>query len=203
MYPVRTVARSASENRRAGLFTLGSLMIKNRVPPHLIAEIFDYNPITGWVTWKKSPHPLFPVGARAGSIDTNKLGYNNRRICYDKKRYNETHIIWAIMMGKWPTLEIDHINTNSLDNRWENLREATKSQQKMNSNKRRDNKIGFKCITYSKRLNKYRWAVKANNKHLIGKYFSTPEEAYSDYCAQLPKLHGEFANNGNKQIKQS
>ena len=41
-------------------------------------------------------------------------------------------IIWALVHGVYPDHEIDHINCNPSDDRPENLRAATSSQQKWN-----------------------------------------------------------------------
>jgi len=49
---------------------------------------------------------------------------------------DEHHIVFALHHGRWPRLheglEIDHINRNPLDNRIENLREVTTSQNAFN-----------------------------------------------------------------------
>jgi hypothetical protein len=42
--------------------------------------------------------------------------------------------IWAIVTGEWPKNEIDHINGDSSDNRWENLRDITRTQNQLNQN---------------------------------------------------------------------
>ena len=42
------------------------------------------------------------------------------------------HAVWAVCKGRWPKQQIDHINGNKHDNRIENLREVTGSENKMN-----------------------------------------------------------------------
>ena len=51
-------------------------------------------------------------------------------------------LLHHLIMGQKPGLQIDHINGNRLDNRETNLRHVTRSQQKMNSARRRDNRSG-------------------------------------------------------------
>ena len=96
---------------------------------------------------------------------------------------------------------IDHINGNGLDNRKQNLRIATQSQNLAN---KPFFKGKFKGVSFSKRnkiLSKP-WAVKVGRKH-IG-YFSTEEEAAMAYDKSAIEMYGEFAwlnfpiNNYNK-----
>ena len=41
-------------------------------------------------------------------------------------------VVWAWHHGRFPTLQIDHINGNGMDNRIENLREVTQSENMLN-----------------------------------------------------------------------
>ena len=43
------------------------------------------------------------------------------------------HAVWAICKGCWPEQQIDHINGNKGDNRIENLREVSGSENNMNT----------------------------------------------------------------------
>ena len=42
------------------------------------------------------------------------------------------HAVWAVCKGRWPEQQIDHINGNKHDNRIENLREVSGSENNMN-----------------------------------------------------------------------
>ena len=56
-----------------------------------------------------------------------------RRVKHKRKSYLEHRLIWRILKGVWPDGDIDHINCVRNDNRIENLREATHSQNMANS----------------------------------------------------------------------
>ena len=43
------------------------------------------------------------------------------------------HAVWAVCKGRWPEQQIDHVNGDVTDNRIENLREVTPSENKLNT----------------------------------------------------------------------
>ena len=71
---------------------------------------------------------------------------------------------------------IDHINRIRTDNRIENLRWATDSENCQNRSLNKDNKSGTQNISYNKRDNVYLYK-KTINKVCHVKYFKTLEEA--------------------------
>jgi len=71
---------------------------------------------------------------------------------------------------------VDHINRNKKDNRKENLRWATISENGQNTDKLSTNTTGYKNITYHKRDERYQYG-KTINKIYHTKYFKTLEEA--------------------------
>ena len=93
-------------------------------------------------------------------------------------------------------IQVDHINNNPLDNRKENLRLASHSQNQRNKNKTRKNKTGYKGVEYVPKVNKsnpYKMKIQKNGK-VIQKYFSTAEKAALAYDKAARELFGEYAN---------
>ncbi len=90
-------------------------------------------------------------------------------------------------------MEVDHRNGNGLDNRRFNLREATHAQNMRNQKLNRNNKSGFKGVSYKRSHRKWRACISMHGKTIELGYHDTPEIAYTAYCAGATKYHGEFA----------
>lgn len=90
--------------------------------------------------------------------------------------------------------EVDHINGDGLDNRRENLRIATSSQNKANTPKYKNNTSGYKGVTFNKPLGKWTARIQFKKVYYHLGVFDTPEEGHQAYCAAAERLHGEFAN---------
>ena len=153
-----------------------------------IRELLDYDPLTGVILWRVSPSPNVRAGSVAGA---DCEGYRLIRICGG--RYKGHQLVWLYMTGEWPSRQIDHIDTDRANNRWDNLRLATTSQNKANMGRRADNTSGFKGVSWYSRTN--RWVAQIGfqgRTKRIG-YFQTPEAAHSAYCAEAARLFGEFA----------
>lgn len=111
------------------------------------------------------------IGDRAGCVDAR--GY--RRIKIDGKPYKEHHLTWLYFYGYLPTKMIDHINGNKIDNRIENLREVTGSQNQQNRENPKNNSSGYKGV--SKCGNKWRAQIQINGEKIHLGVFAIKEEA--------------------------
>lgn len=100
-------------------------------------------------------------------------------------------IVWAMAHGEWPPDEIDHINGDHGDNRLENLRVVTPSENMHNlQGPRKDNTTGYLGVTRASRgSSKFIAQIVLHNKHRYLGTFSTPEEAYQAYMAAKRVMH--------------
>ena len=98
------------------------------------------------------------------------------------------------------TCIVDHINLNKLDNRRDNLRYATKSENNSNTKIRKNNSSGYTGVyrngdSWSARLDK-------DGQVVYFETFITKEEAALGYNKAALKYHGYFAKlNVIKEIK--
>lgn len=95
--------------------------------------------------------------------------------------------------GEWPK-QIDHKDGRRGNGKWNNLRNATHSQNQMNSSVQVNNNTGYKGVSYNSTRDKYQAQIKKDGKPYFLGYFDIPEEAYKAYVEAARQLHGEYAN---------
>ena len=81
-------------------------------------------------------------------------------------KYFPAHrLAFFYMLGRWPIGDIDHINQDSLDNRWENLRECSHAENGRNQKKYLNNTSG--CTGIQQRISgNWRARIFVNGKHI-------------------------------------
>lgn len=131
-----------------------------------LKELLVYNPYSGVFTWRVSKGRS-KRGVSAGTVSSG--GYVQIKL--DGKRYLAHRLAWLYMTGSWPEPEIDHINRVRNDNRFHNLREATKQQNQTNKGLQKNNTSGFIGVSWCKRSNKWRSQIKHQGRvKTIGYY---------------------------------
>tara|TARA_R110000823_G_scaffold143329_1_gene273576 strand:- start:48 stop:500 length:453 start_codon:yes stop_codon:yes gene_type:complete len=109
----------------------------------------------------------------------NGDGYLQLSLCKEgKKTCRKIHRLLGLHYIPNPDNkpEVDHINRNRGDNRLENLRWATHSENGQNTGMRKNNKLGIKNISYDKRYDRYIYRKKIRGL-IHTKPFKTLEEA--------------------------
>lgn len=154
-----------------------------------LQELFSYAEKTGLLIRKSTVGGRL-AGTRAGH--THKTGYRN--LLVDGRSFREHRAIWCLVHGDWPDCEIDHVNGDPSDNRLENLRLATKSQNARNRRVRRGVASGVKGVSAVTGSSRWQARIFANGKeHYLG-CFATIEAARAAYAEAADELHGEFAS---------
>jgi hypothetical protein len=164
-----------------------------------IADGVGYIPLTKGKVALVSPHRIVELQRWQWSAFLLDGGYYAYR--HGKRNELESDVSMARqILGLGPTgedeREAEHANGNSLDNRDENLRPASRRENETNKPVRRDNKLGVKGTRrrLSKRTGKYRFSVRITHMgremHLGS--FDSAEEAEKVYEEVARKLFGEF-----------
>lgn len=155
-----------------------------------LKEFLTYNPMTGVFTWVKKPSHIVRIGQKAGAV--NSAGYICIRI--SGTTYQAHQLAYLYMLGELKK-NLDHINGDRTDNRWENLREATLNSNAWNRKIYKTNSTGVKGV-YWNESNKGFTASVQKDKKRYSATFQTLEEAEDWAKALRNSLHKEFANHG-------
>jgi hypothetical protein len=135
----------------------------------LVRELFDYR--DGLLIWKTKRNGTRDCG---GAGHLNKSGYMTVQI--NGRLYRSHRVIFLWHHGFLPE-EIDHINRIKNDNRIENLRAVSHSENCTNRGVRSDNPTGVSGVSWNEKLNKWRVRITINkNRKELG-LFSNFDDA--------------------------
>ncbi len=152
-----------------------------------VRYLFDYD---GRELRWKNPYHVSRTGEIAGRITTH--GY--RQVTIWPRTYHAQRLIWLWQYGVWPKEDIDHINGIKLDNRLENLREATRGENIVAQDMRRNNTSGCKNLFWESEKGLWRVVFYWRGKRISVGRFKDKQRAQKVYRAKAIELHGEFVN---------
>ncbi len=155
---------------------------KNDLSAKYVRMLLDYDSESG-ILYRK--HTKNVAGC------PNKRGYILVRI--KDRLYYAHRLIWLIQTGEWPEHQVDHRDLDKGNNRWENLRDATPSQQKWNQPKNKNNTSGIKGVSFCEFYQKWKAVIGYKGKTITIGYFFTAEDAIIARARRAQELHGEFA----------
>lgn len=141
---------------------------KPKLAQDLLRELFDYR-ADGQLIWKVQRSSRGVLGTVAGSVGSvNRDGYRIIRI--NKMPYYAHRLVWVWHYGAEPHGELDHINRDPADNRIENLRDVTASQNQWNRKHTGGVRIGYD--------GQWRASIGMNGRRIhLGSAFATKEDA--------------------------
>lgn len=138
-----------------------------------LKERLIYNPITGIFTNKVTRSSRAVIGLEAGSL--HHKGYLDIKI--DNSIYRCHRLAFLYMNGSFPVDGVDHINHIKIDNRWENLREATQSENCRNTPLRKNSKSGCSGVTWDYRMECWVVGIHTNGRQIYLGCFVDLEKA--------------------------
>ena len=94
-----------------------------------------------------------------------------------------------MITGNEPPADIDHRDGNGLNNRWDNLREATVTQTRCNTKNRRTSALRGAFL----RGDRYIARVRLRGVSYYFGTHDTPELAHAAYIEGAKRLHEDFA----------
>jgi len=158
-----------------------------------LKEVLHYDPGTGIFTNKITRGSRSVLGSEPGCICTD-TGYIVMNVDYCK--YSAHRLAFLYMNGELPKIQTDHINGVRSDNRWDNLREVTASENQQNQRKSKRNKSGFTGVSWDKQTSKWHAQIMAGNKVIHLGHFDEKKDAIKARAAANIK-YGFHPNHGN------
>ena len=184
-------------------------MDKNLPAPDLLRKLLHYDSATGLLYWKKRPEEMFS-SKRSCSIWNTRYAEKEAFTCLSTKGYRtgrvfaitlKAHrVIWAIVQGQWPCDQIDHIDRNRCNNKIENLRAATNSENKRNSVGSRGLTSSFRGVCKERKSNNWRAYITLNRRVMHLGTFECEIAAARAYDAAARAHHGGFANTNFAEV---
>lgn len=139
-----------------------------------------YDPDTGKVYWKVDAGNNIKAGNEAGSLMPH--GRNlYRQISIDGRKYLAHRVAWLLRYGDFPVGPVDHIDGNGLNNRPENMKDATNQENRKNQRMYRNNTSGVTGVTWDKLSGKWKAQISVSGKRKHLGYFISVEIAATAY----------------------
>ena len=157
---------------------------ESRLPRDTLVSLLDYNRDTGDFRWK-SPRRGVVEGSLAGCLDSR--GY--RLIKINGKTYFAHRLAILYVSGEWPLYTVDHIDRDPSNNRYDNLRVCSASDNMFNRSPRRK----YRGVYFMPNCKTKPFMAQANlngKKTFIG-YFETAEGAAAAFNAEILTHHPE------------
>ena len=167
------------------IYKYGKILERTKYDPNKIIDCDDYYEIC---LYKHNPHAEEIARTKIDKEDLKKV--KNYKWYINKKGYvvstNKHLYIHRLILGNPPNgYNIDHKFGKKLDNRKQNLRFATKSQNGMNRK--------AKGYHWDKNENKWHAEIMKNYKHINLGYFTDEQVAAKIAEEAKQKYFGEFA----------
>lgn len=151
--------------------------------------LLSYNPNSGIFHHITDKGPQGRIWSLAGTVC--KDGYI--AITIDRKKHKAHRLAWLYVHGAWPEGQLDHKDRDKSNNRIDNLRPATRSQQIANTEKREGLSSKYKGVAWHKEDKIWRCAIVVNGvRHILGN-FKSEEEAGKRYNEAALQYFGEYA----------
>ena len=164
--------------------------MKREVTPSNVLDLLQYEADSGRLFWKSRPVEYFlseraakAWNARWASAEAfTAVGANGYKYGAIFNQSMLAHrVVWLLMHGCWPEIDIDHINGNRSDNRAANLRAATRAENMQN--------VADVRGVRRNHVGRFVAAIQVNGARFHLGSFATEEEASIAYQDAKAKYH--------------
>jgi hypothetical protein len=160
------------------------------VTQEYLKSLLSYDPLTGEFHWR-TRRGRIAAGTLAGTVDED--GYT--QICINFVRYRAHRLVFLYVDGyQVPDgMDVDHDNGDTGDNRYSNLRIATRGQNMYNAKRRKDNRSGVKGVGWHGAAKKWRARLRVDGKEISLGLFNRLEDAEAAVTSARSAAHREFS----------
>jgi hypothetical protein len=177
------MAMNRMMNRRRELPSSESLLAEAR-------RLFEYDASNGNLIWKSVANRAHPGKAKVGAIVGGDDGNGYRMCALLGHKFKVHQVVWLLQAGSLASHPLDHANRDRRDNRIENLREVTDSQNVANS------VVQLRPLAGVKKDSKgrgYSASITVNHCRKYLGYFATAELAHAAYLEATRNVRGDFS----------
>jgi hypothetical protein len=116
----------------------------------------------------------------------------NGRVYFQRNRSGKREFLHRVIAGV-SCGDTDHRNGDTLDLRKKNLRPASRSQNMMNRGRQKNNKSGYKGVSWAPWTNRWRAQISFGGIFYHIGYFTDPKKAAKAYAAEAKTIAGLFS----------
>lgn len=145
--------------------------------PEYLRQRLRYEPETGKLYWRECPSMPRCWNARYAGREAQGVhsdGYV--RVSVDGVRYLAHRLVWCMNYGCPPEDQIDHINGVRTDNRLENLRAVSNTDNSRNASLSKRNTSGIAGVCWDKRRKRWSSRIMVDKREVFLGYFESREE---------------------------
>lgn len=148
-------------------------------------ELLVYDPKTGALTWRVGRRGTAKAGMPAGSVNKSRLV-----LWLDGERHSGHRVIWLMQTGHWPVGVVDHIDGDSINNRWVNLRDVTWQENSQNRKRANANSsLGLLGVSADTKGPKFQARIRTGGRSVCLGLFETAQSAHEAYLRAKRALH--------------
>jgi hypothetical protein len=179
-------------------------MKKEELTHEMLKTLLSYDTDTGIFVWKERPLIMYKSQREctrfnnqyAGKVATTLSKRGFYQIHIFMKSYKAITLAWFYAHGKWPKSCLDNIDSDKLNLKIKNIREATKTDiQQSRYKPDAKNKTGLIGVVPVKYLGetRYKARININRKTFYLGMYKTPEEAHEAYVNAKRQISPEFS----------